>query len=89
MIRRLRFLTAFLALLALVVAGGSSFAQPRDKGQAAKGQHQNGQGKAKQHKQVSGTDLLGSKIKQNGRHKLQDHGKSAPPWTFRTGRSPV
>lgn len=75
MIRRMRFLTACFAVLALVLASGPTFAQSRGKGQAGKGQHQNGQGKAKQHKHVSGKDLLGDKIKQNGRHKIQDHGK--------------
>src|SRR5262245_26052876 len=75
MIHRLRFLTAFLAVLTLVLVGVPSFAQPRGKGQAAKGQQQNGNGAAKQHKHVSGKDLLGNRIKQNGRHKIQDHGK--------------
>jgi hypothetical protein len=75
MIRRFRFLAATLAMLAMIAMGGSAFAgPPKDKG--SKQDHQGKeQGKAKGRKNVSGVDLLGDKLKHNGVHKLQDHGK--------------
>ncbi|HKQ62845.1 MAG TPA: hypothetical protein VJS92_16250 [Candidatus Polarisedimenticolaceae bacterium] len=66
MMRRLQFLAACLAVVGLVFAGTAS-AQGKGKGPGA--------AKAKSHKHVSGKNLLGDKIKQNGHHKLEDHGK--------------
>lgn len=70
MIRRLRFLAACLTVAGLVVGGGSVFADPKDKGpKGDKPAH------VKQHKSLSGKGLIGDKIKQNGNHKIHEHGK--------------
>jgi hypothetical protein len=72
MIRKSSFLAACLTAAALIVANGSVFADPKDKPDKSmkdKSAH------AKQHKNKSGKDLLGDKIKQNGKHKIDAHGK--------------
>jgi hypothetical protein len=72
MIRTSRFLAACLTAAGLIVASGSVFADPKDKPDKSmkdKPAH------AKQHKNKSGKDLLGDKIKQNGKHKIDAHGK--------------
>jgi hypothetical protein len=70
MTRRLRSLAVGLTVLGLI-ANGSAWAAPppKDKAPQDKPAH------AKQHKNMSGKDLLGDKIKQNGNHKLDAHGK--------------
>lgn len=70
MARRLRSLAVGLAVLGLI-ANGSAWAAPppKDKAPQDKPAH------AKQHKNMSGKDLLGDKIKQNGHHNLDQHGK--------------
>jgi hypothetical protein len=76
MIRRLRYLVALLAVLGLVMADGSVFAQPKEKGQGQKqGKGPNPSKEKKPHKDFSGKDLVGDKIKQNGTHKIHENGK--------------
>jgi len=70
MISRLRLLAACLAVLALVVANGSAFAQPpKEHGKP------NPSKEKKQHKHFSGKDLVGDKIKKDGTYKIHEHGK--------------
>jgi hypothetical protein len=69
-------LFAVVTALGLIAAGGGAFADPKDKPDKPHGGgSQHAQGKAKQHKHVSGKSLLGDRIKQNGHHKLEDNGK--------------
>jgi len=77
MLKKLRILYATATILSLVAAIGRAMAAPKEKDKPGgphepKGQQQE---KAKKHKDVSGKKLLGDKIKHNGRHKLEDHGK--------------
>jgi hypothetical protein len=76
MINRLRILAAIFVVLGLVVVQGSTFAQPDNKGQAQKEQKNAHPSKEKKpHKDFSGKDLVGDKIKTNGQHKIHQHGK--------------
>ena len=81
MIRTLRFIAALLAVLGLAFTGATVFAQPKDKGGGKDKQEQSDtkggkEKKAKQHKHHNGKDLLGDKIKQNGKHELHKNGKN-------------
>ncbi len=76
-----RLLGAVFTAALLIAGTGTALAQSdkerahgnaHDKGTTKAG---HGSEKAKAHKHVSGKDLLGAKINQNGNHKLQDHGK--------------
>jgi hypothetical protein len=81
MIPRLRFLAAYVTAVGLVAAGGSVVAQPKDKQHKdAKASH------AKQHKNMSGKDLVGDKIKQNGNHKIHQNGKFAASVDVQNGK---
>ncbi len=74
MISMLRILTASFAALALIAA--SPAVQAQGKGKDAQKEHQKGGGqKAKKAKHHNGKNLVGDKIKQNGKHKFHDHGK--------------
>jgi len=76
MIHRLRILAVIFVVLGLVVADGSTFAQSKNKGQAQKEQKNGHSSKEKKpHKDFSGKDLVGDKIKTNGQHKIHEHGK--------------
>ena len=66
MIRNLSFLAAFLAVLGLAAVDGSALAQPKDKDKEKK---------VKQHKHHNAKDLVGDKVKKDGRHKFHAHGK--------------
>jgi hypothetical protein len=83
MVRILRFLVAFLAVLAvlgLVATDDSAFAQPKDKGKGQDGKEQRDtkpSKEKKQHKHQSGKDLVGDKVKKDGTHKIHEHGKHA------------
>ena len=61
----------------------------RKEGKEHGGQHEKG-GKPdkekKQHKHVNGKDLLGEKIRTNGQHKLQEHGKHTAYVDVRNGK---
>ena len=73
----------FIALLAaagLAAAGGAALAQGKGKGrdrqEQSQGQSNKGGGKAKhEHHHKDGKSLVGDKIKQNGRHKIDQNGK--------------
>ena len=74
MISILRILTASFAALSLVAVDVP--AQAQGKGKDEQKEHQKGgQKKAKQHKHHNGKNLVGDKIKQNGKHKFHEHGK--------------
>lgn len=66
MIKPLRFLPAFLAVLGLVAMSGSAIPQSKNDGMEKK---------AKQHKHLNGKDLLGANIKKGGEHKIHTNGK--------------
>lgn len=70
----LRILTASFAALALIAIDAPAQAQPKGKDQTEQkgGQKEK---KAKQHKHHNGKNLVGDKIKQNGKHKFHEHGK--------------
>src|SRR5258708_10639974 len=69
-----RNLTLALAALAVAAASGGVLAQGKGKDpKEPPGQSQ--ERKAKQHKHKDGKALLGDKIKQNGRHKIDQNGK--------------
>jgi len=76
MSRRLHLLATLFAALGMVVTVGSAFAQPKDKGPDRKQQGDVGSAKEKKpHKDFSGKDLVGDKIKKDGTHKFHEHGK--------------
>ncbi len=91
MIPALRFLTAALAALALLAAQDLAWAQPKDKGndkdrkeqrdqKEPKGRDKQEDGKekkAKKAKHQNGKNLVGDKIKRNGKHKFHEDGKHA------------
>jgi hypothetical protein len=64
---------ALACAIAAISIHGAGNAQPKEKG-GGKGP-EGKEKKAKQHKHQNGKDLLGDKIKKNGRHELQRHGK--------------
>lgn len=64
MIRKLGFLAAFLAVFGLVAIDGAALAQSKGK-----------EKKVKQQKHLNAKDLVGDKIKKDGRHKFHAHGK--------------
>ncbi len=68
MVKLLRFLPAFFAVLGLVAMPGSAIPQPKDKKDGM-------EKKAKQHKHRNGKDLLGANIKKGGEHKVHANGK--------------
>jgi hypothetical protein len=81
MLRILRFLVALFAIVGLAAIDGSAFAQPKhkDKDQKeqgdAKGKKDSKEHKVKQHKHHSGKDLVGDKIKKDGKHAFHQNGK--------------
>ena len=75
MIRIVRLLAPLFVVLGLVMADGSALAQPKDKAQDRKEQGGAKPKEKKQHKHMSGKDMLGDKIKKDGTHKLHENGK--------------
>jgi hypothetical protein len=76
MSRKFRMFAAGLMALGLIASNpGALAAPPKDKPQHDKQQHGGGNPNAKSHKGKNGKAMLGDKIKQNGRHKLEQHGK--------------
>ena len=66
-------------------------ASPKDKApqvRRRKKQHKGpgGNAKAKSHKHMKGNDLLGGRIKQNGKHKIHEHGKFASSANVKDGK---
>ena len=66
MIKLLRFLPAFFAVLGLIAMPGTALPQSKKDGMEKK---------AKQHKHHNGKDLLGAKLKKGGEHKIHAKGK--------------
>jgi hypothetical protein len=67
-----------VAVVGLVAVSSSAFAAPKENKQNPHQQGGNKGGDKPNHgqqKHVSGKDLLGDKVKTNGKHKLEDHGK--------------
>jgi hypothetical protein len=86
-----RILAILAAAAALVAVDGSAIAQPKDKDQKGhkeqKEQKEQGkEKKAKQHKHKNGKALLGDRIKTNGKHKLEQHGKHTAYANTREGK---
>jgi len=82
MVRILRFLVTLFAIVGLAAIDGSALAQPKDRKDKdrkeqsdAKGKKDGKEQKVKQHKHHNGKDLVGDKIKKNGKHALQQNGK--------------
>jgi hypothetical protein len=80
-------LIAFVSIVGLGMPGVSVIAAPKEKpdhadkaGKADKPMH----GKKQEHK--SGKSLLGDKIKQNGKHKLETHGKNTASADVKDGK---
>jgi hypothetical protein len=74
MLSILRTLTASFAALALIAIDVPAQAQGKGKEQKEQKGDQK-EKKAKQHKHHNGKDLVGDKIKTNGKHKFHVHGK--------------
>ncbi|HZV95711.1 MAG TPA: hypothetical protein VFF62_07280 [Candidatus Nitrosocosmicus sp.] len=77
MIRIVRLLAPLFVVLGLIMADGSALAQPKDKDKAQDRKEQGGAKpkEKKQHKHMSGKDMVGDKIKKDGTHKLHENGK--------------
>ena len=79
MARILRFITTVFAVGGLAAIDGSVLAQPKDKDRMeqsdTKGKKVGKEQKAKEHKHHNGKDLVGDKIKKNGKHEVQKNGK--------------
>ncbi len=94
MIQIVRFAAAFFAVLGLAAIDGSALAQPKDKEkgggkdrQEQKESKGGGQAKEKkQHKHQNGKDLVGDKIKKNGKHELHKHGKHTASIDVQNGK---
>lgn len=71
MTRILRFLVPLFAVVSLVAINGSVLAQPKDKDQKEQKEQ-----KVKQQKHHNGKDLVGDKIKQDGKHAFHQNGKN-------------
>ena len=75
MMRMVRLLAPLFVVLGLVMADGSALAQPKDKAQDRKEQGGAKPKEKKQHKHMSGKDMVGDKVKKDGTHKLHENGK--------------
>jgi hypothetical protein len=88
-----RTLLAAIAIAALAAVDGSALAQPKDKhkdNKEAKEQKDHGNAGAKEkkakHQHKNGKALLGDRIKTNGKHKLEQHGKHTAYANTRDGK---
>lgn len=74
-----RIFIALAAALGIAAAGTTAWAQgkgrDKDRQEQSHGQSNKGGGKAKHHHHKDGKALVGDKIKQNGRHKIDQDGK--------------
>lgn len=86
MISILRILTVSLAALTLVAVDAPVQAQGKGKDEQKEHQKGGGKEKAKQHKHHNGKNLLGDKIKQNGKHKFHEHGKFSASANVKNGK---
>jgi hypothetical protein len=85
MLSILRTLTASFAALALIAIDAPAQAQSKGKEQKEQKGDQK-EKKAKQHKHHNGKDLVGDKIKTNGKHKFHEHGKHSAFVTVQNGK---
>ncbi len=73
------FLVTLVVAISLAAIGGSALAQSKDKDRKeqsdTKGNKDGKEQKVKAHKQHNGKDLVGDKIKKNGKHQLHQNGK--------------
>jgi hypothetical protein len=80
MARLLYFLVTLFAVVGLVAIDGAALAQPKDKDQKeqgdTKGKKDGKEQKAKAPKHHNGKDLVGDKIKTDGKHQLHQNGKN-------------
>src|SRR5688500_4694185 len=88
-----RILMTLVAAAALVAVDGAAIAQPKEKDKDRKEQKEQQRGgpdgkekKVKQHKHKNGKAMLGERIKKNGKHKLEQHGKHAAYANVRDGK---
>ena len=88
-----RILMILAAAVALVAVDGAAVAQPKEKDKDRKEQKEQKAGgpdgkekKVKQHKHKNGKALLGDRIKKNGKHKLEQHGKHAAYANVKDGK---
>jgi hypothetical protein len=74
------FLVTLFAVVGLVAIDGAALAQPKDKGQMeqsdGKGKKEGKEQKVKEHKHHNGKDLVGDKIKKDGKHEFHKNGKN-------------
>ncbi len=83
----LRILTASFAALALIAVNTSAQAQGKGKGHEEQKEHQKGGGqKAKKAKHHNGKNLVGDKLKHNGKHKFHEHGKNSAFVNVKNGK---
>lgn len=79
MARILYFLVTLFAVVGLAAIGGSALAQPKDKDRKeqseTKGKKDVKEQKVKEHKHYNGKDLVGDKIKKDGKHQFHQNGK--------------
>lgn len=85
MIRITSLIAASIAILGLIAVDGSALAQPKDKKdkdraeqgdpKGSKGDKTDKEKKLKKVKHVKAKDLVGDKIKKNGKHKFHESGK--------------
>jgi hypothetical protein len=84
MISILRIITVSFAALALVAIDTPTQAQ--GKGKEEQKEHGKGGQKKKEHKHHNGKNLVGDKIKQNGKHKFHEHGKHSAFVNVKNGK---
>ena len=81
MARILYFLVTFFACVGLVTIDGAALAQPKDKDQKeqsdTKGKKEGKVQKVKEQKHHNGKDLVGDKIKKDGKHQFHQNGKNS------------
>lgn len=76
MTRTLRLLVPFFVVLSLVAVEGAAVAQPKDKKEH----------KVKQQKHHNGKDLVGDKIKKDGKHAFHQNGKNTASVEVKGGK---
>ncbi|SRR5258708_3667221 len=89
MIRIVSYLAALFAVLGLVAVDGSALAQGKSKDRQEQGDTKGKKGEKPQkakHVHHNGKDLLGDKIKVNGKHKLHENGKHTAYVTVANGK---
>jgi hypothetical protein len=77
MLSKLRWIAAGVTVLGMLAAAGPALSAPHEKTPKDKPSHEMGKGKPAHGKKehVNGKDLVGDKIKKNGKHEFHQHGK--------------